>query len=355
MSKIITVVGARPQFIKAAAFSRALSRDHAASAQISELLVHTGQHFDANMSDVFFEELGIPQPAVSLGIGGGSHGQASGRMLEGLERVMQEAEPDMVLVYGDTNSTLAGALAAAKLHIPVVHVEAGLRSYNRRMPEEINRVVTDHVSTLLLCPSKPAADILGREGITDGVSVVGDFMYDIFSLVSTSVEPRRSSAPYALLTLHRAETTDDLQTLKAYIEGAGRSGVNVLFPVHPRTRQALARYAITLPNNIEAVGPLGYVDLVAALKGCDFVMTDSGGLQKEAYFAGRRCLTFRSETEWVELVEAGANRLCPPEPDLIAAHARWALAGGCGRRSIYGDGNAAQKAVQILADWLQAH
>ena len=354
MFKLMTVVGARPQFIKAAAFSRALNRNRDAAARITEHIVHTGQHFDADMSDVFFQELDIPEPAAALGIAGGSHGKSTGRMLEVLEITMQDLSPDMVLVYGDTNSTLAGALAAAKLHIPVAHVEAGLRSYNRKMPEEINRVLSDRISELLFCPSDHSARTLQGEGVTDGVFVVGDFMYDLYRIIADKTEPRSAGRPFALLTLHRAETTDDRDVLGGYLEGVAQCGYDVLFPVHPRTRKALEEYGMTLPDNVQAVSPLGYQDIVSALKGCAFVMTDSGGLQKEAYFAGRRCLTFRTETEWVELVEADANRLVPPNPESVAKAVEWAGSGLTGTGTLYGAGDAADKTVQHVADWLRS-
>lgn len=311
---ILTVVGARPQFIKAAAVSRAIR----ASADFHEVMVHTGQHFDEMMSDVFFRELEIGKPEVNLAINGGSHGAMTGQMLEGIERCLMEHQPDWVLVYGDTNSTLAGALAAAKLHIPVVHVEAGLRSFNRRMPEEVNRVLTDHVSTLLLSPTMTGVRNLESEGITRGVHHVGDVMYD--AMLHAQKSSRESSTilsqlglaegRYALATIHRAENTDDpvrLQKVMSAIDETA-AGLPVVLPVHPRTRQAVERHGTKL-GSIRTIDPVGYIDMVRLLDGATVVLTDSGGLQKEAYFARRPCVTLRDETEWTETLEHGWNRL----------------------------------------------
>ncbi len=342
MPVILTVVGARPQFIKAAPVSRAL-----AARGMRKILVHTGQHFDAGMSDVFFAELEIPDPAYNLDIHSLGHGAMTGRMLERLEAVMQTEKPDAVLVYGDTNSTMAGALADAKLNIPVAHVEAGLRSFNRRMPEEINRVVTDHLSTLLLCPTTAAVEHLAAEGITRGVHLVGDVMFDV-TLASTDIAERRSRiietlglAPhaYAVSTVHRAENTDDrarLEAVMAWLEAAARQ-TPVVMPVHPRTRQQLARWSIR-PANVRLIDPLGYLDMTRLVHHAAAVFTDSGGLQKEAYFHRVPCVTLRDETEWLETIEAGWNRLWM-EPDYRP------------RRDIadYGKGDAAQAITEILA------
>ena len=341
--RILTVVGARPQFVKAAAVSRAI----AAGSAVTEEMVHTGQHFDPEMSDVFFRELGIPEPAHHLEIHGGGHGQMTGRMLEKLETVMTVRRPDLVLVYGDTNSTLAGALAAVKLGIPVAHVEAGLRSWNRAMPEEINRVLTDHVSALLFCPTAAAAANLAREGITCGVHQVGDVMYDATldarrrARENAGILPRLGLTPggYALATVHRAENTGDARTLAAvldYLRARARRRP-VLLPLHPRTRQAAARFGLTF-DGLRTIPPVGYLDMAALLEGCAEVLTDSGGVQKEAYFHRKPCITLRGETEWVETVEAGWNRLWTgPEPGP--------------RRDIpdYGDGHAAEKIAALLA------
>ncbi|MFM9975748.1 MAG: non-hydrolyzing UDP-N-acetylglucosamine 2-epimerase [Beijerinckiaceae bacterium] len=313
-TRILTVVGARPQFIKAAAVSRAIR----ASADFSEILVHTGQHFDPMMSDVFFRELDIPPPDEHFAIHGGGHGAMTGRMLEAVEAAIVKHKPDWVLVYGDTNSTLAGALAAAKLHVPVVHVEAGLRSFNRRMPEEINRVMADHIATLLLTPTQTGVANLAAEGITSGVHHVGDVMHD--AMIHAMARARKDShimdtlglvaGGFVLATVHRAENTDAPARLKAVVETLMREaeGRPVVLPIHPRTRQALEKSGLAT-GAIRIIDPVGYIDMTRLLDGCALVMTDSGGLQKEAYFARRPCITLRDETEWVETIAHGWNRL----------------------------------------------
>ncbi len=345
--RIVTIVGARPQFIKAAALSRALRVEPG----LSEDLIHTGQHFDDNMSAVFFRELGIPAPRFNLNIHGGQHGQMTGRMLEAIEHVLVDVAPDLVLVYGDTNSTLAGALAAAKLHIPVAHVEAGLRSFNRRMPEEVNRVLVDHLSALLFCPTFAAVAQLGREGITEGVYHTGDVMFDATlharqaALQGSDVLHRLTlnAGDYLLCTLHRSENTDDEARLRALIHHvrATADGAPVIFPVHPRTRQVLARCAIAT-DGLRLVEPLGYFDMHALLAGARQVLTDSGGLQKEAYFHRVPCVTLRDDTEWGETVAAGWNRLWT-QADYVTP-----------RRDIaeYGEGEAAPKMVALIGRFL---
>lgn len=347
--KVFTVVGARPQFIKAAAVSRAF----AAQEDISELLIHTGQHYDANMSDVFFAELGIPDPHLHLGIGGGTHGEMTGKMLSALEAAMIAERPGAVLIYGDTNSTLAAALAAVKLHIPVFHVEAGLRSFNRKMPEEINRVMADHVSELLFCPTQIAVDNLEREGILDGVSLVGDVMFDatLYAqersvLMSTIVDDLGLEGErFAVATLHRAENTDDPARLDRILDELSSlsKDLRIVFPVHPRTRKIFAERGIRL-DNITQIDPLGYFDLHRLLGACELVITDSGGLQKEAYFHSKPCITMRDETEWVELIEAGWNRLWTSED---WAHPRREI-------SDYGTGKAAEAIVTAIRDWFKS-
>lgn len=343
--RVLTVVGARPQFVKAAAISRAI----AARGDITEILVHTGQHFDPALSWVFFDELQIPEPKLNLGIHGGRHGEMTGRMLEALEHVMLAEAPDLVLVPGDTTSTLAGALAAAKLHIPIAHLEAGLRSFNRRMPEEVNRVLTDHVSALLFCPTETAVDNLHREGIAAGVHNVGDVMYDAARFAAANLHrsdilQRLDLQPraYAVATLHRAENTDDRYVLSEMI-GFLRERARdcpVVFPVHPRTRQRIFEWDIGL-GPLVICDPLGYLDMHCLLQSAVTVFTDSGGLQKEAYFHRVPCVTLRGETEWVETVAAGWNRL-------------WKGADYAPRREIsdYGDGHAAEKAVDIIVEHL---
>lgn len=311
--KIATVIGARPQFIKAAVVSRAC-REHRPDVQ--EIIVHTGQHYDANMSDVFFDELDIPQPDYHLGVGGGTHGQNTGRMLEAIETVFLENKPQWVLVYGDTDSTLAGALAAVKLRIPVAHVEAGLRSFNRNMPEEINRVLTDHASDLLFTPTDTATRNLANEGIIgDKVRQVGDVMYDAALYYATMAEKESrildslglNSKTYILATLHRAENVDNRERLSNILEGFSESPYPIIWPIHPRTRKRIEDFGLELPTNIQEIEPVGYLDMVMLEKHARVIATDSGGVQKEAYFHGVPCITLREETEWVELVEAGTN------------------------------------------------
>jgi UDP-GlcNAc3NAcA epimerase len=339
---ILTVVGARPQFIKAAPVSAALAR-----AGLREVLVHTGQHFDAQMSDVFFDELDLRPPDHHLQINSLGHGAMTGRMLEALDQVMLEERPAKVLIYGDTNSTLAGALAAAKLNIPVAHVEAGLRSFNRRMPEEVNRVLADHVSTLLLCPTQTAVANLNAEGILRGVHLVGDVMYDA-TIAAVKRARERSSildaqgltqGSYAVATIHRAENTDDperLTRILAWLEAAAKE-CNLVMPVHPRTRKLLeARH--WSPKGVLLLPPVGYLDMTMLLSNAAAVYTDSGGLQKEAYFHRVPCVTLRDETEWVETVKAGWNRLwTQPARDVV-------------RHDIaeYGAGDAADRIVSLL-------
>ena len=360
--KILTVVGARPQFVKAATVSRAianLNSGHAAPL-IDEKIVHTGQHYDANMSEVFFAELGIPTPAYSLGVGSGSQGAQTGRMLAELETVMLTEKPDVVLLYGDTNSTLAGAMGAAKLHIPIAHVEAGLRSFNRRMPEEINRVMTDHVSTWLFCPTETAVSNLALEGIQQGVHNVGDVMFDGVLYCKQQLDDRvlrdhdLQRKQYVLATAHRAENTDSparLRELVATLDAVASKCDTLILPLHPRTRQAFSAHAITLGPNVRVVDPLPYLDLVALLEGAIAVLTDSGGVQKEAFFLSVPCLTMRDETEWVETVQADANRLVGCNPAL-ASDAYDALTQGNWKPAFsdrpYGDGSAAEHILTTL-------
>lgn len=357
--KLVTVVGARPQFIKAAVVSRAI-RDQYAGV-IDEVLVHTGQHYDANMSRVFFHELDIPKPAYNLEISGGQHGAMTGRMLEAVENVLLKEKPDWLLVYGDTNSTLAGALAAAKLHIPVAHVEAGLRSFNMRMPEEINRILTDRVSSLLFCPTDAAVKNLAAEGVTEGVRQVGDVMYDaaLFYRDRARLQSRILSSldlqnrGFALATCHRAENTDDAnklhQILMALADLAAR--LPVVVPLHPRTRRLVAEYGIAnLLEPLIVTEPLSYLDMVALEQAAQVIVTDSGGVQKEAYFYGVPCITMREETEWVETVDSGWNQLTGASSNSITAAALEALDG---KRlpmdmSAYGSGRAATDILACL-------
>ena len=343
---VVVVVGARPQFIKAAPVSRAL----AGHSGVREVIVHTGQHFDPEMSETFFRELELPEPAYNLGIHGSGHGAMTGRMVEALEPIFQAERPDAVLVYGDTNSTLAGALTASKLNIPVVHVEAGLRSFNRRMPEEINRVVADHVSTLLYCPTSTAVENLAREGITVGVENVGDIMYDatLHAVARTHAEADilerlgLVDGAFGVATLHRAENTDIPEALLQrldYLRCEARRQPIVL-PLHPRTLRAAERDKLSL-DGLTVVPPCGYLDMHRLLQGATVIYTDSGGLQKEAYFHRTPCVTLREETEWVETVECGWNRL-------------WRGPDYRPRRPIaeYGDGTAGRRIASHLTDWL---
>lgn len=316
--KIVTIVGARPQFIKASAISREI-RDHR-QGRIEEVLVHTGQHYDENMSGVFFEELGIPAPKHNLNIAGGTHGVMTGRMLEAIEGILLQERPDWVLIYGDTNSTLAGALAAAKLHIPVAHVEAGLRSFNMRMPEEVNRILSDRVSNLLLCPTETAVRNLAHEGIVTGVHNVGDVMFDVALYYGDQARQRSSimqklglaEKDFFLATCHRAENTDDPARLTEIVAALGAISASkaVVLPLHPRTRKLIDAAGLgTLLNKVQVVEPLAFLDMIALEQGATAVLTDSGGVQKEAFFYKTPCITLRDETEWVETVDSGWNRL----------------------------------------------
>ena len=310
--RLASIVGARPQFVKAAVVSRALRQQH------EELIIHTGQHYDYNMSAQFFDELAIPAPDHHLGCGSGSHGAQTARMLESIEQVLMKEHPDWVVVYGDTNSTLAGALAAAKLHIPIAHVEAGLRSFIRTMPEEINRVVTDHLSDRLFCPTETARRHANNEGILQGVELVGDVMYDTLLQVRPKIDVRAQSLlpelgvkpqNYVLVTVHRAANTDDPSALGNIASALNRLELPVIFPIHPRTRACLERYDIAWKEHVHFIEPVGYIDMLTLEQGAYRILTDSGGVQKEAFFLEVPCVTLREETEWPETVEAGWNVL----------------------------------------------
>lgn len=349
--KLVTIVGARPQFVKAAPLSAALRTRH------REVLVHTGQHYDRTLSRVFFEELGIPAPDYHLGIGSGSHATQTAAMLEAIERVLLAERPDAVIVYGDTNSTLAGALAAAKLHVPVAHVEAGLRSFNRKMPEEVNRVLTDHVSTWLFTPSGVARDHLAHEGITRGVHVVGDIMVDALRLFGpraashSGILARLALQPrgFYLATVHRAENTDAPERLSAIFAGLQRLNAPVILPLHPRTRERMCAFAQTIGGNLRVLNPVGYLDMLQLQQSAAGILTDSGGIQKEAYFFGVPCVTLRDETEWVETIASGWNQLAGADPDRIEAAARQTVRIECPRPPVYGDGHAAQGILAALS------
>jgi UDP-N-acetylglucosamine 2-epimerase len=358
--RIISVVGARPQFIKAAAVSRAVAS--AGESGLREQIVHTGQHYDDNMSRVFFDELKIPRPAVNLGVGSGPHGRQTGLMLERLEEILLDEPPDWMLIYGDTNSTLAGALAAVKLHIPVAHVEAGLRSFNRRMPEEINRVVADCVSTVLFCPTDTAVENLRREGVIDGVHKVGDVMYDsvLFNArlaeESSNVVERLGLEPkgYFLATVHRAENTDDRGRLEGILSAFGQLDRPVVLPLHPRTRKAISEHGLEPPDGLRMIDPAAYLDMVMLERQARLILTDSGGVQKEAYWFDVPCVTLRDETEWVELVSAGCNRVVgADEGGIVSAVREWETR-DCALPDerpgdLYGDGHSAEHIVSVLA------
>jgi len=354
--KIITIVGARPQFIKAATISRAV-KEHAG---IEEKIIHTGQHFDSNMSDVFFEEMGIPKPHFNLGLGGGLHGAQTGQMLIGIEEILVDEKPDWVLVYGDTNSTLAGALAASKLHIPVAHIEAGLRSFNKKMPEEINRILTDHVSELLFVPTETADRNLKNEGFSDTKThVVGDVMYDAALYFSGKADAKSTILSefelepkgFALCTLHRAENTDNKKRLESIITNIDKVAKNrrIVLPLHPRTKKALSDLNFDLEaSSIQFVDPVGFLDMVMLEKNAMLIMTDSGGVQKEAYFHGVPCLTLRDETEWVELVEEGCNRLIRDFNTLEAEFEDSLRNTSFPDKSLYGKGDSAKTIIDIM-------
>lgn len=357
--RILTIVGARPQFIKAAAVSREIS---GRAGAIEEIIVHTGQHHDPSMSQVFFDELNIPAPRYNLEISGGSHGAMTGRMLEGIERVLLSEKPDWVLIYGDTNSTLAGALAAAKLHVPVAHVEAGLRSFNMRMPEEVNRVLADRVSTLLLCPTATAVANLAAEGIREGVHDVGDVMYDVAlhyrerARTGSGILERLglSNGGFALATCHRAENTDAPERLREILSALAEIGreLPVVLPLHPRTRKLLAEYGLTsLPDALITVEPLPFLDMVALEQAAQVILTDSGGVQKEAFFYRVPCITLRDETEWVETVELGWNQVVGASRARILeafAHATGARTTPADTGAPYGNGHAGRAIVDKL-------
>jgi UDP-N-acetylglucosamine 2-epimerase len=348
--KILSIVGARPQFVKAAAVSRQLRLRHC------EILVHTGQHYDHQMSGIFFDGLQIPAPDVNLGVGSAAHGAQTGAMLAGIEQVLLAERPDWMLVYGDTNSTLAGALAAAKAGIPVAHVEAGLRSFNRAMPEEINRVVADHLSDLLLCPSDNAVGHLAAEGVRRGVHVVGDVMLDVLNWGAERADAMRDDVlrrrdvterGYLLATVHRSENTDDPARLAGIIGALNALDEPVIFPVHPRSRKAMAAANCVPAAHVRVIEPVGYVEMLALTRAARLVLTDSGGLQKEAYWLGTPCLTLRNETEWVETTMAGWNLLVGTDRTAIV-DAVGSFAPSGPRPSLYGDGHAAERCVDLL-------
>ncbi|MEM1646316.1 MAG: UDP-N-acetylglucosamine 2-epimerase (non-hydrolyzing) [Ignisphaera sp.] len=344
---VLHVVGARPNFIK-------LSVVYSALKDIfDQLIVHTGQHYDYELSRVFFEELAIPEPDYDLNVGSGSHGYQTGEMLKRVEEVLLKENPRVVVVYGDTNSTLAGALASVKLGIPVAHVEAGVRSYEKYMAEEINRVVVDHVSEFLFAPTRKAVENLQREGIVKGVYFTGDVMLDIFVSVRDKFSVRDEG--FILVTVHRAENTDSPERLKAILEALVESGERVIFPMHPRTRKRIAEYGFEWflnAENVEVTKPLGYLKFLDVMSRARVVVTDSGGVQKEAYFMGKPCITLRESTEWVETVESGWNTLAGADKERILNALRSFKPRGKPDLSVFGVGQASRKIASILAERL---
>lgn len=353
--KIASIVGARPQFIKCAPLSRELRTEH------EEILVHTGQHYDHEMSDIFFEELNIPKPDYNLGIGSGNQGEQTGKMLIEIEKVFLKEKPEMVLVYGDTNSTLAGGLAASKLHIRLAHVEAGLRSFDRRMPEEINRILSDHVSDLLLCPTQTAIDNLEKEGITEGVHLAGDVMVDALEYYRKMAKEKSriieelglEKGKYVVITVHRPSNTDSKDNMSNIIEALGQSGKITVFPVHPRTLKYMKGYGIcdNIPSNVKLIQPVGYLDMLRLMGDAEKILTDSGGIQKEAYLLEVPCITLRMNTEWVETLGYGWNVLVGTDRKKIVKalnesrpHDR--------KKDIFGNGFACKKIGKIINNWI---
>lgn len=353
MKQLLTIVGARPQFIKAAVISRVIQRQF--SSQLTEHLLHTGQHYDNSLSQVFFDELGLPQPHLNLGVGSGSHGLQTARMLEGIEQVLLKEHYDGLLVYGDTNSTLAGALAAAKLHVPVFHVEAGLRSFNSAMPEEQNRIVADHLSSRLYAPTQTAVNNLTAEGLAPRTLLAGDIMLDnaLYYLTQSSLDILHNNElverGYVLATLHRDFNTDQPSRLRSILEALGQiaceSGEPVVLPLHPRTATRLREQQLTLPDGIKALPPVSYLEMLALEQHARVILTDSGGVQKEAYFLQRPCVILRPETEWEEIVAEGAAILADADPERILHAYHTLLAKPIVRQPLFGDGHAAEAVI----------
>lgn len=358
--KLIHIIGARPQLVKAAVVSAAIAH----SSVIEEQMVHTGQHYDYNISGIFFDELRIPRPKINLGVGSNTHGKQTAKILSRLEHILIAENPDLVLVYGDTNSTLAGSLAAVKLHIPIAHIEAGMRSFNREMPEEINRVITDHIATLHFCATDEAESNLRKEGISSQIHQVGDVMYDCFQAFSSIAamrwrETSKIEIPddnFILLTLHRAENTDDLGAFEKLWNGLSEISTHtpIIFPAHPRTLKVLKNNRMSIPNGIHLMEPFSYLDMIQLEKMADIIITDSGGVQKEAYFAKTPCITLREETEWTELVDCGWNKLVGSNKDLlkeeVANIQNNALPSYPGE--LYGDGKTSEKIVRIIENFI---
>lgn len=353
--KIVTILGARPQFIKAGTVSREIAKHK----NIEEVIIHTGQHYDTNMSEIFFEEMQIPRPNYFLGIGGKSHGSMTGQMIEKIEEVLLDEKPDWVLVYGDTDSTLAGAIAASKLHVKIAHVEAGLRSFNMQMPEEINRILTDRISTILFCPTKIAVQNLQNEGFENFTCKIvqsGDVMYDgaLFYKKFAQKPVLHVKNDFILVTLHRAENTDDKKRLRAIFEALNEIGKEkqIILPLHPRTKKVIENLKLDI-TNLTILDPVGYLEMVWLIDHCSLVMTDSGGLQKEAYFFAKPCITLRDETEWMELVSLGANVLAGADKKKIIDTAKNHTVFDIYKSNalLYGEGNASEKILKVLLDY----
>ena len=354
--KIVTIVGARPQFIKAAPVSRELKNP---DLLLKEVMIHTGQHFDANMSDVFFNDLDIPTPDYNLSVSGGSHGHMTARMLMGIEDILTSEKPDWVLVYGDTNSTLAGSLAASKLHIPIIHIEAGLRSFNNKMPEEINRIVSDRIASIHFCTSDLAVENLRHEGITENVYNTGDVMYDTALFYSAdahknvilleTLEIEKDN--FILVTCHRAENTDNRQKLENILSALHliSNDINVVFPLHPRTRKLIDEYNLShYLSSLKIISPLPYVDMIVLEKNAKAIITDSGGVQKEAYFFKTPCITIREETEWLETLEGNANIVVGTNKEKIIDRIKGDHSISWPFENLYGDGKASRKIVDHI-------
>jgi UDP-GlcNAc3NAcA epimerase len=352
--KVVSIIGARPQFIKCAPLSRELRKSH------KEILVHTGQHYDHEMSDIFFEELEIPTPDYNLGIGSGSHGEQTGKLLIEIEVVLKKELPDLVLVYGDTNSTLAGALAAVKLHIPIAHVEAGLRSFDRTMPEEINRIITDHISDYLLCPTQTAVDNLAAENVKEGVFLTGDIMADALAYNQHIAEKKSrilenlslQKKKYLVMTVHRPGNTDSKKNMASILAAVSESKFPVIFPTHPRTRKYLQEFGLweTMPGNIVVTESIGYLDMIRLMENASKILTDSGGIQKEAFMLGIPCITLRDNTEWVETLKDGWNVLVGGDRKRIVEEVKRKQSILLRQENLFGDGNTAERIVRIFSE-----
>ena len=354
MQKIVTIIGARPQFVKAAVISRQIVKKN---SDIEEIIIHTGQHYDENMSDIFFKELNIPKPDYNLNIGSFSHGKQTGQMLEKIEEVLLVEQPDWVLVYGDTNSTIAGSLAASKLNIKVAHVEAGLRSFNRLMPEEINRIATDHISDCLLVPTENAIELLKKEGLGKKSFFTGDLMYEsvLFYMAKIKLNEDKyilSNTPsnYYLATLHRPENTNFKLRMESIFRAFSKLKISIVLPLHPRTKKIIEEYNLTIPDNVKIIEPVGYLKMLTLLKNCDKILTDSGGLQKEAFFLKKQCITLRDETEWIETIKDNWNIIVGADEEKIIKADSISVKNS-EQQQYFGDGNASEIILKVIMDY----